>query len=280
MNKLLLTCLFAIPCLGLAQITLNQKDNFEDFTTANWTKHNWADIQNQNISTGGPQGENDNFLRVQSIGINNDGELLTFNNAQWTGDYIEAGVTYISMDVRNSGDNAIILRLSFSTRNDSWATYWSSITPIAVLPGEDWKTITFPIAENSLVMLSGGAGYSYNFAEVKELRILHNDAPAWEGDHIEATLDIDNIQARDSNMNVIDLDNLKNKIKIYPNPSTDFIKVEGLSSETEFHIFSTSGVLVKSGKTKNAEKIDVKNLAKGIYLLKLEAGKTIKFVKE
>lgn len=279
MKKLLLTCLMAIPYFGFAQITLNQKDDFENFTTANWTKYDGSDLPNQNISTGGPDGENDNFLRVQSSGVGDDSFLATLNSAQWTGDYINAGVRYISMDVRNSSENLITLRLSFNCIND-WIGYWSTTTVEAIIPGENWKTIIFPIDDNNIVRFDGGGSYLENFTDVVELRILHDDAPSWYGDAIEATLDIDNIQARDSNMNVVDLENLKNKINIYPNPSTDFIKVEGLSAETEFQIFSTSGVLVKSGKTKNAENIHVKNLAKGIYLLKLEAGKTLKFVKE
>lgn len=283
MKKLLLTCLIAISYFGFAQITLNQKDDFENFTTANWTKYDGSQLPNQNISTGGPDGENDNFLRVQSNFDGNNSHdfyLLTFNNAQWTGNYINAGVTYISMDVRNSGNNVIILRLSFLTRDDSWSTYWGSINPIAILPGEDWKTIVFPIDENSLVMLSGGGGYTYNFAEVGELRILHNDAPAWEGDAIEAVLDIDNIQARNSNMEVIDLADLKNRIKIYPNPSKDFLRVEGLSNETGFKIFNEVGALVKSGTINNNESVDVKNLNKGTYILKLESGKSLKFIKD
>lgn len=284
MKRLLLACLFAIPFWGFSQITLNQKDDFEDFTTANWTKPIGSLLPNQNISTGGPDGENDNFLKVQS---NFNGEiqdyfLMTYNNAQWTGSYTNAGVTYISMDVRNSGENVIILRLSFLSNFDNGASYWSSITPIAVLPGEDWKTIVFPIDENSLVMTDGWDVYSYSesFSDIVELRILHNDAPAWEADIIEATLDIDNIQARDSNMEVIDLADLKDKIKVYPNPSSNFVKVEGLTSETGFKIFNTSGTLVKSGKTKNSENIDIQNFPKGIYLLKLDSGKTLKFIKE
>ena len=75
--------------------------------------------------------------------------MATFNNAQWQGDYLNAGVTYISMAVRNSGSNIILLRLAFEGSYNS-SMRWSSTNPIAVVPGQGWQTIIFPIDENSL----------------------------------------------------------------------------------------------------------------------------------
>lgn len=278
MKKLFLICVFSITYSATAQITLNQKDDFEDYTTANWTRLSGVTIPNQNIPTGGPEGENDNFLRVQSALSEGypTGLLNTRNMAQWTGNYINAGVTYISMDVRNSGNNVIFLRLAF----ESFGLYlWSSITNFAILPGEDWKTIVFPINENSIICLSGSFNFSESFQQISEVRILHDDAPGWEGYPIDATLDIDNIQARDSNMDVVDLAALKSNIKVYPNPATDFIRIEGLSEIVEFQIFNTSGALVKSGKVANGQNIGINHLPKGVYLFKLENGKALKFIK-
>ena len=157
-------------------------------------------MPNQNITTGGPNGADDNFLRVESTGgSGDDSKLVTFNNAQWQGDYISAEITYISMDVRNSGSNIILLRLAFEGTNSS-SLRWSSTNPIAVVPGQGWQTIVFPIDENSLTYLSSGFTYNQAFNNITEVRILHNDAPDWRGDAIDATLDIDNIQATDDDM--------------------------------------------------------------------------------
>ncbi|AUP77457.1 T9SS type A sorting domain-containing protein [Flavivirga eckloniae] len=72
----------------------------------------------------------------------------------------------------------------------------------------------------------------------------------------------------------------KAKIKVYPNPSTNFIR---LSSETElkgYAIYTMLGREVLKGTTVNKNKIDIKSLSKGIYLLKLENLEVIKFIKE
>ena len=69
-KKITLAILLCLPLLGISQISLNQVDDFEDFTTKNWTKGSQSNIANQNILTGGPNGTDDNFLRVESIGGN------------------------------------------------------------------------------------------------------------------------------------------------------------------------------------------------------------------
>jgi hypothetical protein len=83
MKKKLFVSLVILPIFGFTQVALNQVDDFEDFTPRNWTKSS-STLPNQNITTGGPLGLNDNFLRVQSPA---GGQLVTFNQAQWIGDY-------------------------------------------------------------------------------------------------------------------------------------------------------------------------------------------------
>lgn len=271
--------IFLFPLWANSQITLNQIDNFEGFTTSNWTKSTTT-IPNENIWTGGPAGQDDNFLRVQSNGgTTSSGKLVTFNNAQWKGNYITAGVTYISMDVRNSGTSVITLRLAF--QNIAWTNdpKWSSINPIAVVPGQGWNTIIFPVTANALTKLGHTNSYSGDFNNINELRILHDDAPGWDGDAIEAVLDIDNIQARDNNLAVIDLELLRNDIKLFPNPATHFIKIGGLVEPTGFHIYDFSGRIINSGTTENLKPIDLGSFIPGLYVLKLESGETFKFIK-
>ncbi|MEO0688557.1 MAG: hypothetical protein AAFY76_26695, partial [Cyanobacteria bacterium J06649_11] len=140
----MLLALMLASSLSFGQISLNLVDDFEGFTTENWTKGSNSNIPNQNISTDGPNGTDDNFLRIESTGGSGpDSKLVSFNNAQWQGDYIDAGVTFISMDVRNSGSNTIFLRLAF--QGPASNSLWSSTNPIAVIPGEGWKKIVFPI---------------------------------------------------------------------------------------------------------------------------------------
>lgn len=70
------------------------------------------------------------------------------------------------------------------------------------------------------------------------------------------------------------------KIKIFPNPSSNFIEITGLTTKNSYEIYNTLGKEVKKGIVSENEKIDIQNLTNGIYFLKLENKKTIKFIKE
>jgi len=67
-------------------------------------------------------------------------------------------------------------------------------------------------------------------------------------------------------------------IKIYPNPTTDYILISGSSNE-EFTIFNISGVKVIEGNISKNNKIEVRNLADGIYFLKMHNSIPMKFIK-
>jgi hypothetical protein len=69
---------------------------------------------------------------------------------------------------------------------------------------------------------------------------------------------------------------------VYPNPATDVLYLKDLPGETvDYAIFNTMGQKVKAGSTDGT--IPVKDLVKGIYLLKIEGSRrqgTAKFVVE
>ncbi|MDD4992599.1 MAG: T9SS type A sorting domain-containing protein [Paludibacter sp.] len=69
-------------------------------------------------------------------------------------------------------------------------------------------------------------------------------------------------------------------LAIYPNPSTDFIHVKAEAiAKSNIAIYSLSGTLVLSTTlTSIDEKIDVRGLQKGMYILKLE-NQAFKFTK-
>lgn len=266
----------SVPAIFYSQIVLNQIDDFEDFTTRNWTKNNT--VPNANISTGGPLGIGDNFLRVNSTGTGANLQLMTLNNAQWTGNYYQSNsinrITYISMDVRNSGTNVIFLRISFKKIIDSSTIeIWCTTNAIAVLPGEPWKKVNFQINEASVVRVSGINPYSTTFSGVQEARILHNDAPAWDSDLIEATLDIDNIMARNSAFLGTDVMRLNNKLILFPNPANDHVKIYNENSVFEnfdYKIIDFVGRIIKNGISKTNEEINVTELNSGNYILRIK----------
>jgi Secretion system C-terminal sorting domain len=69
-------------------------------------------------------------------------------------------------------------------------------------------------------------------------------------------------------------------LKIYPNPSSDFIAISGLENVVRYTIFDILGKETLSGNIVNNEKINIQNLNLGMYFLRLENGATTKFIKE
>ena len=69
-------------------------------------------------------------------------------------------------------------------------------------------------------------------------------------------------------------------IKLSPNPSSNFIKLSGLTKEENYSIYNIHGTRIMNGKISDNQKMDIQQLSIGLYLLKLERGKTIKLVKK
>lgn len=73
---------------------------------------------------------------------------------------------------------------------------------------------------------------------------------------------------------------LDNKVKLFPNPSSEFIRVSGLTTTVNYSIYNILGKQVKDGSISNQEEVQIKNLNSGLYFLRLDNGNTIKFIKE
>lgn len=86
-------------------------------------------------------------------------------------------------------------------------------------------------------------------------------------------LDISNILSTNSLV-------LKDKILFYPNPTNQFITLNNLKKPTSFYIYNSLGNEVQKGKISDKEKINLETLKKGIYFIKFENAKTIKFIKK
>jgi hypothetical protein len=167
----------------------NQWDNFEDGTTKGWGSGGPNPNPPINISGGGPNGDDDNFLQVTSTGGSGPGSMfISFNNSQWTGNYIAAGVTVISMHVNNFGTTDLLLRLAFL---GSGGNFWTiNAEPIPANSG--WVTANFSIQPMDL---AGGNNVNNTLNNVTQLRLLHSVAGGYQGDPIVAQLGIDNITA-------------------------------------------------------------------------------------
>src|SRR5262245_47173904 len=75
-------------------VTSGQQDDFSA-STDNW--------QRGSAALGGPGGASDGFLLFSSDGTTQNGRLVTFNQSQWSGNYLGAGVDAVGIYMRNLG---------------------------------------------------------------------------------------------------------------------------------------------------------------------------------
>ena len=77
---------------------------------------------------------------------------------------------------------------------------------------------------------------------------------------------------------------ITNNIQIYPSPSTNFINIKNTNyTKSKISIFNLNGELLITKCFINNTKLDIKNLKKGIYLIKVQTDKEIitkKMIKE
>ncbi|MCL5130205.1 T9SS type A sorting domain-containing protein [Algibacter sp. L4_22] len=72
----------------------------------------------------------------------------------------------------------------------------------------------------------------------------------------------------------------QNKIKIFPNPSSELITISGLKKDDSYKIYNVLGSIMDKGIIHDKEKINIQNLNNGLYFLKFDQGNTIKFIKK
>lgn len=69
-------------------------------------------------------------------------------------------------------------------------------------------------------------------------------------------------------------------IKLYPNPSADFIKISGMQKHEKIIIYSILGAKVFEKIIAPDTKINIQPLESGSYILRLENGQSLKFLKK
>lgn len=77
-----------------------------------------------------------------------------------------------------------------------------------------------------------------------------------------------------------EINDINTTIRLFPNPTTEYIQISGLKNTENYSIYNVIGSEISKGSISIDEKIDVKNYSNGLYYLKFENGNTIKFLKE
>ncbi|SFH76633.1 T9SS type A sorting domain-containing protein [Halpernia frigidisoli] len=72
----------------------------------------------------------------------------------------------------------------------------------------------------------------------------------------------------------------KTKIKLYPNPSNDYIQITGLNKSEQYKIINSIGAEIKGATMSDNGTIKIRNLSNGVYFLKFDNGETQKFIKK
>jgi hypothetical protein len=196
MTALVLIALGATPARAVVP---GQTDDFEIGTTQGWVGGPLAGNPNPNppinVSSGGPGGADDNYLLVRSTGIGTSGsKLVAFNGAQWTGDYLAAGIGAIRMHVSNLGTTDLTLRLILVRAQDVQAQ--CTVAGVVIDADDDgWHLVEFPLTDANL---NGLSDFNTVMSSVTELDLVYapseithrRDSPG-----IAAELGVDNVTA-------------------------------------------------------------------------------------
>lgn len=263
--------------------TVGQVDDFEDGTVQGWIIAPFATPPNPttNIATDGPAGVDDNFLQYASTGTSGAGSKMIILNqdARWQGDFTTAGIVRIKMDVRVT-EADLDLRVSLTGGGGRIST----INAVTVAAGSGWTSVVIPIAASDMQTVTGGSSVSGTLADVTEIRILSHPSPSWQGETIDSTLDIDNIEAatflstRESK--------LTNAFSISPNPGRDNLnlRLSKLNNNTTVEVFDVLGKKIYADRVQTmTKKVNVSQWNNGVYLVRLtsdEGTQTKRFVKQ
>ncbi|MFK7982907.1 MAG: 3-coathanger stack domain-containing protein [Saprospiraceae bacterium] len=187
---------------GIAQVVVNQVDDFNDGSLQGWTRGMPVDTFVTN---------RDNMLKVSTVNNFNGGpfsKLIIYNETQWKGDYISQGITGIRLKISNpynpiSSNNPLRIRIAIgnsdkpgagSSTNGTWLV---SKEAIEISPDSGTVAAIISIKEEDLNIAHGSDSYASVLGDVKALRILASNSssdPRGDGNVI-ATILIDDITA-------------------------------------------------------------------------------------
>jgi hypothetical protein len=177
--------------------TIGQIDTFQDGTTQGWVTALLGSPNPSppvNVPSGGPLGAGDGFLQLTSLGtLGPGGRLVAINPAQWTGNYIAAGITSISMDFKNLGATDIFLRLLFEDPMLAPPVDVATTSAVFLAAGGGWTSISFSVAAANLTAISGSVNTVLQ--NTTAFRIFNSQDPTFPGPPSESILGVDNIRA-------------------------------------------------------------------------------------
>ncbi|NHN24215.1 T9SS type A sorting domain-containing protein [Flavobacterium jejuense] len=139
--------------------------------------------------------------------------------------------------------------------------------PFTILSGNDIQSTL----GNTIVVSSAGSGIIEFTNPITTLNVSVISATTG---YMSTTFGLSETLSIDSNENII------NKIKVFPNLSTDFIQIKGFSEDEKYSIYNMLGLEIMKGFCTENKMINIQELAKGMYFFKVNNTQNIKFFKE
>ena len=173
-----------------AQISIGLVSDFQAGTTQDWVSGPFNPNPPTVLLNG--HGPGDHALEVVGTGVfGPGGRVVTFNLLQWTGDYLSAGVTAVSMDLNNIGSTDLDIRLAVTGAGGSYSTTAS----VFLASGSGWTNFVFPVGVSDWTPI-GGFNLNATLSAVSQLRILNSPTPAYAAIIEGGDLLVDNITAQ------------------------------------------------------------------------------------
>jgi hypothetical protein len=177
-----------LACLIPAQaVVLFQIETFDGPTE--WTSGTQNPSPPTITSNTGPGGSGDSSLRITaSPGSGPGSRLIAYNEGDWAGNYLGAGIHTLSMDLRNQSTITASMRVAVNGPGGWW------VTEAAQLPRfSTWTPSSFDLRPSSLLN-AGGTDAALTLSNVTEIRILHSSVAGFRGETGQRTILVDNIQ--------------------------------------------------------------------------------------
>ena len=173
-----------------------QVDDFEDGTTMGWEEGAPSPNPPVNVATGGPGGAGDAYLEnISSGGTGAGSRMVMFNNAQWTGNYLAAGVSSLQAHLNNLGSTDLPMRVAIEGAGGG---RFASIDPIVLPAGSGWQHVVFELTDAAMTSVGGAQTLADVLATVTELRVLASNVPDWNGAALVAVVGMDNLASGSS----------------------------------------------------------------------------------
>jgi hypothetical protein len=143
------------------------------------------------VTSGGPAGLQDNYIRVTAFGGGGPGSrLITLNESSpWTGNFLAAQIAAVEMDVRSFDTQSRPLYLRVALRSASGSAVVSA--PHVMTADGTWHHVVFPLTSDAL---TPAGSFTSVMSNVADFRILHGVDSDHRGEPIASSFGLDNIR--------------------------------------------------------------------------------------